>query len=96
MSLDDFSKDGALVDSSDTNIEHSVWIMAQVLPCEAVIISKAILFWRAAFVIRDVSVFCKDRLYWLPFTVGWVNFIRASVCARMSSSSAEGTEAPSK
>ena len=41
--------------------------MAQAHPCEAVIMSKAVLFWRTAFLIRDISVFSKDRLYQLSF-----------------------------
>lgn len=44
------------------NTQHSVWIVALVPPCEAVILSKAVLVWRTAFLIRDISVFGKDRL----------------------------------
>lgn len=96
MSLGGSSKDGTLADSSGTDIERSVWIMAQVLPCEAVVMSKGVLFWRAALVTRGVSVFCKDRLCWLPFTVCRVNFARDSVSARMASGPPEGMEAPAK
>lgn len=38
---------------------------------------KAILFWRTAFIIRDISVSSKDRLYWLPFKACWMNLVRA-------------------
>lgn len=37
--------------------------MAQVPPCQAAIISKTSLFWRTAFLIRDISEFSKDRLF---------------------------------
>ena len=67
------------------NTEHSVWIMAQVPPCKAVIMSKAILFWRTAFLIRDIIVFIKDRLRCLSFKVCCMNSVRASMCGIMSS-----------
>lgn len=54
-------------------------------PCEAVIMSQAILFWGTAFLIRDVSVFIKDRLCQLSFEAGWVNLVRTSMCAITSS-----------
>lgn len=45
-----------LADSSGMNAKQSVLIMAQVPPCEAVIMSKAILFWRTAFLIFDEGI----------------------------------------
>ena len=48
-------------------------------------IPKAILFWRTAFLIRDISGFSKDRLSWLSFKAYWVNLVGASVCAILSS-----------
>ena len=59
--------------------------------------SKAILFWRTAFLIRDVSVFSKGRLCWLKsFEACWVNFVRASVCVKMSSRPMERTKMVAK
>ena len=71
------------------NIHHSVWRMAQVPLFEAIIMSKAILFWRIVFLTRDVSVFGKDRLSRLSFKACWVNVGRASVFT-MSSWPVEG------
>lgn len=42
------------------HLQHSVWIMVQVPHCKAVIMSKAILFWRTAFLIRDIQ--CSIRM----------------------------------
>lgn len=39
---------------------HPIWIRAQVPPCEAGMMSKAIVFWSTAFLIRDISRFSKD------------------------------------
>lgn len=47
------------------------WIIAQVPPFKGVIISKAIQFWKTAFLIRDISVFSKDRFCQLSFKVCW-------------------------
>lgn len=77
------------------NIQPSVWIMAQVLH-DAVIMFKAILFWRIAFFIRDMSVFSKDRLCWLSFKGCWVNLETASICAITSSRPMEGTKTVAK
>lgn len=41
------------------NTQDSVWAMAQVPPGKAVIMSKAILFWKKAFLIRDIQ--CSVR-----------------------------------
>lgn len=73
------------------NTQH-MWIMTQVPPFEAVIMSKPILFWRMAFLIKDISVFSEDMLCWLSFTACWVNSVRASICAITSSRTMEGTE----
>ena len=61
------------------------WIIAQVSPFKGVIISKAIQFWKTAFLIRDISVFSKDRFCQLSFKACWVNWVKASICATMSS-----------
>ena len=55
------AKDDTLADLSDLNTQHSVWIMAQVLPWEAVIMSKIILFWGQLFSLETL-VFSEDRL----------------------------------
>ena len=70
--------------------------MAQVPPCEAVIMSKAIVSWRTAFLIRGILVFSKDRLCQLSFKVCWVNLVRASMCGIMSSRPVEGTKMVAK
>ena len=70
---------------SGMNTQHSVWIMAQMPPFETIIMSKSILFWRRVVLIRDISVFSKDRLCQLSFKVCWLNVGRASMCAMMSS-----------
>lgn len=44
-----FNKADTLVDSSCMDTWHSVWIMAQGLPCKAVLMLKAILFWRTLY-----------------------------------------------
>lgn len=67
-----FSKDDTL-DSSGVNTPHSVWITAQVTSCEALIMTRAVVFWRTAAFITDISVFIKDRLRWLSFMFCWVN-----------------------
>ena len=54
--------------------------MSQVPPYQAVIMSKAILFWRRVFLIRDIPVFCKDTVCRLLFKAFWVQVVRASVC----------------
>ena len=74
------------------NTRHSVWITAQSLSCEAVVMSKAIIFWRTDFLIIDISVFSKDRLCWLSFKACWVNLVRVSLCVLMSSRPIEGTK----
>lgn len=43
------------------NIQHSFWIMAQVPSFKAAIMSKAILLWRTAFLVRVILVFRKTR-----------------------------------
>ena len=50
-----------------------------------------ILKWRTAFIIRDLSVFTKDRPCWLSLKACWVKLVRASMCAIMSSRPTEGT-----
>lgn len=75
--------------------QRSVWIMVYVPLCQAVI-SKAILFWRTSLLIRDISVFSKDRLCWLLLKVFWMNLVRASMYAIMSSRSMEGTKMAAK
>lgn len=47
---------------------------------EAVRTSKAILYWKIAFLTGDISVSNKDSICGLPFKACWVNFMRASVC----------------
>lgn len=50
--------------------------------------SKAIvIFWKTAFLIRDISVFSKSRLCWLSFEACWMNLVRSSVCSIMPSRS---------
>lgn len=66
------------------NTQHSVWITVQVSPCEAGRMSKSILFWRTAFLIRDISEFSKDRLCWLSLKVCLVNLVSTSMCPIMS------------
>ena len=58
--------------------------------------SKTILFWRTAFLIRDSSVFSKNRFCWLSFKVCWLDLARASMCAITSSSPMEGTKTAAK
>lgn len=48
----------------------------------AVIMSKAIQFWRAAFLIRDISVFSKDRLCWFSFKACWVDLVTVIMSSR--------------
>lgn len=43
-----------------TNTQHSAQMMAQVPPCKAAMMSKASLFQRLAFLIREVLVLSKD------------------------------------
>ena len=59
--------------------------MAQVLSCEAVVASKAILFWRTAFLIIAISMFSRDRLYQLSCKPCQVDLENVSLCAVMSS-----------
>lgn len=33
------------------------------------------------YLIKDISVFGKDRLCWLSFKACWVNLVRVSMCA---------------
>lgn len=47
--------------------------------------SKAILFWRPSFFIRDISAFRKDRFCWLLLRACWVDLVRDSMCAMISS-----------
>ena len=74
------NKDDTLADSSDMN-ENITFC----LECgtgtsqQAALLSKAIPFCRIAFLIRDISVFSKDRLCQLLFQSHWVNRVRASV-----------------
>lgn len=91
-----FNNNHTLADSSRMNTQHSAQIMAEVPPCEAVLMSKAILFWKTAFLIRDISVFSKDRLCRLSFKACWVNELRVSVCAIMSSRPMERTDTAAK
>ena len=56
------------------------------------ITSKAFLFWRTAFHIRDISVFGKDGLCWLSFKPCWVNLVRGRKWAITSSRPLEGTK----
>lgn len=44
------------------NTQHSVWIMVQMTRFKTIVMSKSILFWRRVVLIRDISVFHKDRL----------------------------------
>ena len=67
------------------NTWPSVWIIAKVPPREAVIMSKAIMFQRTVFLIRDISVFSKDKFCWLSFNALGVNLVRVSLCAKKSS-----------
>lgn len=41
--------------------------------------------------IRDILVFSKGRVCWLSFKTCWMNLVRASMCAIMSSKPMEGT-----
>ena len=68
--------------------------MAQVPPCDTVIVS--VLLWRTAFLIRVLSVASKDRLCCLSFKICWVNLGRAPKCAIMSSRPMEGTKMAGK
>lgn len=70
--------------------------MAQVTLGEAIIMSKAILFRKTAFPIRDVSVFSKDRLCQPLFRTCWVNLKRAPMCAIMAPRSVEGIKTAAK
>lgn len=76
------------------NTEHFVWIIAQVPPCKAAIMSKIIVFWRTCFLIRDISVFGKDRHCQLSFKACWVNIVRAFYL--ISSRAVEGTKMVAK
>lgn len=77
-------------------MQHFVWIMAQVPPCEAVIMSKATIFPKETFLIRHILVFRTNRLCWLSLKSPWVNLVRASVCAVMSSRPVEETKTAPK
>lgn len=76
--------------------QHSAWIMAQVPPCQAVVMSKAILFWRTAVFFGDISVFTKDRLCRLSLKPCWVKLVRGSVCPMLSSRPMEGKKMEAK
>lgn len=78
------------------NTQYSAWIMAQVPPYEAVIMFKAILFYKAAFLTGDISVFSKDRLCSLSFKACWVNAVRVFMCVITSSRPMEGTKTAAK
>lgn len=69
---------------------------AQVLPWEAAKMSKAILLWRTAFLMKDISVYNKDKLHQLSFSTCWLNFIRASICTITSLMPTEGTPTADK
>lgn len=58
--------------------------------------SKANIFWRTVFRIRDISVFTKDRLCQLSFKACWVNLVRASTYAIMFSRPIEGIKTAAK
>lgn len=66
------------------------WIIARVPPFKGVIMSKAMQFWKTAFLIRDISVFSKDRFCQLSSKACWVNLVKASIYATMSSRPMEG------
>lgn len=57
--------------------------MAQVPPCEAVSVHGCFTVggggWEA-FIIRDILIFNKGRLFWLSFKACWVNLVGASLC----------------
>lgn len=59
------------------NKQHSVWIMTQVTPWETMVMSETILSWKAALLIRDISVFSKGGLCWLLFKTCLVHLGRA-------------------
>lgn len=61
---------------------------------EAVIMSKSILFWRIAFLLRDISVFSKYRLCQLSFKACWMNLARDTMCLTTSSRPEEGRKQP--
>lgn len=61
---------------------HSVWVMAQVPPCEAVTMSKAIVFQRTVFSLGTFQ--CSPK-------TGWGS-VGASACAVTSSKGVEGTD----
>lgn len=54
---------------------------------------KALVFWRTALLIRDISVFDKDRLFRQSFKADWVNSVRASY-ASMSAKPMEQRQWP--
>ena len=54
--------------------------MAQVTPWEAALASKAALFRRMAFLIRDAPGLRTDRLCGLSFRSRCTNAVRTSVC----------------
>lgn len=89
-----FNKQGTLAESSGMNTTSFLGNV-QVSPCEAGIMSKAIIFWRTVFLIRDISVFSKDRLCQLSFKT-WVNLVRTTVYAIMSSRPIEGIKTAAK
>ena len=65
----------------------------QLLPCEAVIMSRPFYFGGQLFSsIESISGFRKDRLCWLSFKTCWVKFVRTSIYAVMSSRPMEGTD----
>lgn len=66
------------------------------LPYEAVIMSKAILIWRTTFLIKDSSVFGKNRLCQLSLKVSWVNLVRVSMYAIPLPRPMEGTKTMTK
>ena len=86
-----FSRDDTLKDSSGIKIQHSIWMIVHVPHWDAVIIFKAILFWRTDFLIKGILVFNKAVPAWLQLGAYWVNLMKASACDMTSSSPKEGT-----
>lgn len=87
-------KENASADSS--GVSMTVGTAAQMPPCEAATMSKAILSWKTAFLVKDISVFSQERFRWLSSKTYWANSARASTCVIKASRPREGKKTAAK
>lgn len=90
------NKNERLEDSSGIKTQHSAWKTAHGPPCDPLVMSRAVPFWRTAFLIKDISVFNSDIQVRLLLRACWVNWVKASVCNMTSYNPIEGTNGAAK